>query len=275
MWDTLTGGTRANKEVILTETQSHLHMVGADNFLMAFVTKEDSTVNRLASSRALVLIFAIVSVSMGIAGEEGTQCAVYGSGTATYIPMWTNTCDLGNSIIYQSSAKIGIGTTSPQYKLDVNGNFHAASVYTGDATVTGTATGQYLRVQTNVGVGPVPNPSVRVEISGNCKATRFIETSDARTKRNVTTLDGALEKVLKLRGVTYEMSAPGDGQEFAGREIGLVAQEVERVLPELVHTDPEGHKAIAYTRLVPILIRALQEQQQELNDLMRAVDDRQ
>jgi hypothetical protein len=87
--------------------------------------------------------------------------------------------------------------------------------------------------------------------------------SDERLKKDVSTLADALDVVLALRGVSFTWL----GDEFpekhlgAGPQIGLIAQEVEPVLPEIVITDLEGYKAIDYPKLTPVLVEAIKQQQ--------------
>src|SRR5262249_2725763 len=90
----------------------------------------------------------------------------------------------------------------------------------------------------NVGIGAT-NPTVRLDVNGHIRATSLTQTSDARFKTNVATIQNALDAVLKLRGVNFDwkQDEPGDKNFPEGRQIGFLAQEVERVLPELVHTD--------------------------------------
>ena len=114
----------------------------------------------------------------------------------------------------------------------------------------------------NVGIGTT-TPSEALEVAGNVKAGSFISTSDRRLKTNVETIRG-LEGILKLRGVRFTWIK--DGQP----EIGLIAQEIERVYPELVVTDPvTGLKAVKYQNLVSPLIQATKELESRVTDLER------
>jgi hypothetical protein len=92
--------------------------------------------------------------------------------------------------------------------------------------------------------------------------------SDIRYKKDIHPLKSSLEKVLKLRGVTYEWDK--NKVHWAGfkegRQIGLIAQEVEKVFPELVHTDSNGYKTLSYDKLGPVLIEAVKEQQREIEE---------
>lgn len=88
--------------------------------------------------------------------------------------------------------------------------------------------------------------------------------SDARLKKNVRSIipRGGLEKVLNLRGVTYEWR---DESKPKGRQIGFIAQEVEEQLPEAVHTNSStGIKSVYYDKIVPVLVEAVEEQQIEV-----------
>ncbi|MEM5881763.1 MAG: hypothetical protein QXR71_04260 [Candidatus Aenigmatarchaeota archaeon] len=69
----------------------------------------------------------IIGSSLTCIQINATQGVVNGSGTANYIPIWSSSSSLGNSIIYQSGGSVGIGTTAPSEKLDVNGNIKLSS----------------------------------------------------------------------------------------------------------------------------------------------------
>ena len=74
-----------------------------------------------------------------------------------------------------------------------------------------------------------------------------------------------LNIISKLKPVTYNFKA--NTASNSNQEIGLLAQDVEKVLPNLVFTDNEGKKLVDYISLIPILIKAIEEQQQEINEL--------
>ncbi|GLE09288.1 hypothetical protein PINS_up020897 [Pythium insidiosum] len=104
----------------------------------------------------------------------------------------------------------------------------------------------------------------------------YIDASDARFKRDVRPIDAAAaaEIVRQLEGVAYayrvdEFPSRGFGDR---QEIGFLAQEVERVLPEVVTQDSEGFKFVAYARVVPVLVEALKHEQQQREALERRVD---
>jgi hypothetical protein len=105
-----------------------------------------------------------------------------------------------------------------------------------------------------------------IKISG-----RLVFSSDERLKKNIEPLNSSLDKVMKIRGVSYEWkSAERRGK---GRDIGLIAQDVETVIPELVVTDDKGYKALSYDRMVPVLVEAIKEQQKTISEKSRVIDE--
>jgi hypothetical protein len=105
-----------------------------------------------------------------------------------------------------------------------------------------------------------------LQIDGSLTVVTVATPSDIRYKKGINPLESSLEKVLLLQGVTYEWDRDKvTGAGFTeGKQIGLIAQEVEKVLPELVHTDGKGYKTLSYDKLGPLLIEAVKEQQKEI-----------
>ncbi len=97
------------------------------------------------------------------------------------------------------------------------------------------------------------------------------ENSDISLKENIREIDTALEKITKLRGVTYEWK---DKEKRGDKcHIGLIAQEVEEVFPEAVSKDPEGNKGVAYSRLVAPLIEAVKTLKAENDNLASEIEN--
>jgi hypothetical protein len=92
-------------------------------------------------------------------------------------------------------------------------------------------------------------------------APNFNTTSDATLKTNVETLTGSLNAVKSLRGVSF------DWIEGGASEVGVIAQEVEAVIPQLVSISEKGIKSVKYGNMVAVLIEAIKEQQVQINEL--------
>jgi len=92
-------------------------------------------------------------------------------------------------------------------------------------------------------------------------------TSDKIFKKDIVTIESALDKVLQLRGVTYKSNYSDSMSVFNTGEtlMGLIAQDVEPIVPEVVKTLPNGTKAIAYQNLIGLLIEAIKEQQTRID----------
>ena len=105
--------------------------------------------------------------------------------------------------------------------------------------------------------------TAELTIHGSLNATRGItQSSDARLKKNISAVTESLDRVLLLEGITYRWK---DESVSDKTNIGLVAQEVEKVFPELVAENDAGYKGIAYSKLTAVLIEAMKEQQEQIN----------
>jgi hypothetical protein len=92
--------------------------------------------------------------------------------------------------------------------------------------------------------------------------------SDAKLKENVSVIENAIDKVKQIRGVTYTRNDLGDDIK---RHAGVIAQEVEKVLPEVVDENDKGFKTVAYGNMIGLLIEAIKEQQKQIDELKAAL----
>ena len=113
---------------------------------------------------------------------------------------------------------------------------------------------------------PVP-PATPTQMSTtlSVRAPSFFYTSDVRHKENITPLENALEGIAGLRGYLFTLISSGQDS------IGLIAQEVEEVFPQLVSEDEEGYKSVDYASFVAVLIEAVNGQQAEIEELRAEV----
>ena len=115
-----------------------------------------------------------------------------------------------------------------------------------------------------VGDSIITESAAGIVVGGSVTATGdVIAYSDARVKENVTTIDNALNKVTKLRGVTYTRKDVKDKE----TKMGVIAQEVLKVIPEIVHKDDKGMYAVAYGNMNGLLIEAIKELKAEIDEL--------
>jgi hypothetical protein len=143
------------------------------------------------------------------------------------------------------NGNVGINTTTPAYKLDVNGS---------------------ARISSSLAVGNI-TPSVtvgRIDASNDVVA---FSTSDMRFKTNITPISGALDKITQIGGYEFDWVPNEEHHGFEGHDVGVIAQEIEKVLPEVVKERDSGYKAVKYEKIVPLLIEAIKEQQQQIDEL--------
>ncbi len=152
------------------------------------------------------------------------------------IPLFVDAQQWNNNALNPAFGRVGINTYLPSYELHVVGDIYA----TGDITAF----------------------------------------SDVRKKTNIIHITGSMDIVTELQGVRYNWKkgkeGPAPNKRFIKNEdkvrIGLIAQEVEKVLPEVVFTDDQGFKSINYANIVAVLIEGMKEQQQEISELRERID---
>ena len=161
---------------------------------------------------------------------DGTQWVPVGTGSSGPDGDWTVN---GNDMYNNNSGNVGVGTTTPTFKLEVNGLF---------------------------------------------KSFGTTEISDKRYKKDIKKIEDAMAKVGQLQGVYYNWKKEefSDKNFQKGLQMGLIAQDVENVIPEVVNTDYDGFKSVNYSNLVALLIEGMKEQQQEIERLrsqMNGIDE--
>lgn len=117
----------------------------------------------------------------------------------------------------------------------------------------------------NVGIG-TGVPSYTLHVNGTAAGTSWTNLSDKRFKKNIVGLDESLQKILLLQGVRYDWRQDEfPERKFSeGKQIGFIAQEVEKVFPEAVTSDKDGYKGVQYANLVAPVVEAIKEIYQKL-----------
>jgi hypothetical protein len=164
----------------------------------------------------------------------------------TYLNGSTNNWELynnGTHLTVTPTGNVGLGTSSPAQRLDVNGTIHASNLNGGATSLSTDAAGNIIRTP-----------------------------SDARLKCRITSIDKPLEKVMKLNGVSYNFV---DTERFGSdRQMGFLAQDLESVVPETVSSGGE-YKSVNYQEITALLTEAMKEQQkiiEQLNARIKALE---
>jgi hypothetical protein len=180
----------------------------------------------------------------------------------------------GTEVGIHTLSNVGVGTTNPQYKLDVTGDINLTGTFRQNGSPfvasrwsTGTSDDIY-RLNGNVGVGTT-NPTVKLHVIGDANivgtttVTSLVETSSIALKENISPIENALDKILQLNPVTYDRK-----NNISKNEAGLIAEEVVNILPNIVTKDGNGNpEGINYTKLSVYLIDAVKTLKQEIEDL--------
>jgi uncharacterized coiled-coil protein SlyX len=208
-------------------------------------------------------------------------------------------------VLNPNGGNIGVGTTTPLAKFHVKNGyfrleysstpyfefFHSGAITNQKIVRIGVSDGnmvfdkvndayttstEFMRINSsgNLGLGTA-TPTAKLHVNGDIVANSIAGTSDARFKTNISPIIKPLDKVLQLKGVTFDWNT----KEFPSRAfskkraVGFIAQEVEKIVPEVVETEitEEGYKSVQYDKIVALLVEAIKEQQQQIEELQQQV----
>ena len=137
----------------------------------------------------------------------------------------------------------------------------------------------YIIRKGNVGIG-TNDPGSKLTVAGDISGSGTLRmngdiiayySSDERLKDNLIPISSASYKITQIGG--YEFDWNKESKDYAGHDVGVIAQEIEKVLPEVVITRQDGYKAVKYEKIIPLLVQGLKEQQEEINQLKKDLDE--
>lgn len=291
------------------------------NLTTRFAAKQNNiTLTTTGTSGAAT--FSPVTATLNIPNYTITN-PVTGTGTTNYLPKFTGTSTIGNSVIQESSTNIGIGGT-PTHKLDIftsdyigqfiKSTYLNSSIYYSSTLIGynktanqstefgyaynsltplesftylntfGNAQGSQfaLNASGNVGIGTA-SPTEKLHVVGNARITAVgtasssnttlyitnngtlsTNISDVNKKHNIRTLPYGLSAINSLKPVAF------DWNESDETDIGFIAQDIENVIPESVITNWDSQLIFRQEKIIPVLVKAIQEQQ----NLIKALEQR-
>jgi hypothetical protein len=278
------------------------HRASDYNFKIGTTSALTITTTGKATFSADMLVTADITSNYGIAAAKNGS-NTQGSGpyfllsNAAYNQLWYQQLNASNYIDYwyngsvkmtiATNGKVGIGFTGPNYSLSVSGSMCAGYVLIGDNTNSNNSTieainspggtvygplhiqfysGSYLSVCNGGGnllVGGTTNNGEKLYVMGSIRATGSITAnSDISLKKNLLKIENALKKVEQINGYTYEFK-----EDDSKRHAGVIAQEIQTVLPEIVNKGNDGILGVEYGNISALLIEAIKEQQTQINEL--------
>mgnify|MGYP001192622832 CR=1 FL=1 len=129
------------------------------------------------------------------------------------------------------------------------------------------ATGDTKLSSLGVGTGATGTPG---EIRATSDITAFYS-SDKRLKENIKKIENPLDKLENINGYTFDWIEKEGIHSNKGHDIGVIAQEIEEVLPEVTTTRDNGYKAVRYEKIVPLLIECIKDQQKQIDELKEEI----
>ena len=194
----------------------------------------------------------------GNTSASGNSSTAMGNGTtasgdvSTAMGLWTTASDYGSLVIGQYNDAGSAATSDTSFSLD-----NTAFVI-GNGTAPGVDASDAFKVMFN-GDATLSND---LTVEGD-----IVISSDARLKANIVSLGSTLARLLLIDGKSYTMKKDGK------QKIGVLAQDIQKVFPELVSTDDRNMLAVNYQGLVPVLINALKEQDGKMKEQQADIDE--
>jgi hypothetical protein len=171
----------------------------------------------------------------------------------------SSSAQIASDISGSFTAGTGLDLSSGQFSVDVS-DFMSNGVDNRVLTATGTDA-------INAESGLTYDGS-NLDITGNARATGDViafYSSDKRLKDNIIQISNPIEKIKSIGG--YEFDWNDNQSTYEGHDIGVIAQEIEEVLPELVTTRDTGYKAVKYEKIIALLIEGIKEQQKQIDEI--------
>tara|TARA_R110001632_G_scaffold32632_2_gene84315 strand:+ start:1409 stop:2068 length:660 start_codon:yes stop_codon:yes gene_type:complete len=173
------------------------------------------------------------------------------------------------TMYYPSSSQVPVNSGSIEFSLikglqDAGVNKRLA-VFSGSSAIS-SSQGIVLDVNDNLGIGVKEASDLplayKLVVSGSIKATgTVVQGSDERLKKDIAPIDNALSRINHIDGVFFKYKDSGD------KSVGFVAQQIQKVLPEVVSEDNNGYLGVNYSGVTAVLVEAIREQSSIISDL--------
>lgn len=264
-------------------------LVGGTN---AFTLGKGNTANGISSgaigkANSTIADYSLATGNGTTIGTYGESAFTAGNSTtanAPYSVVFGDQCTSNLTAVASLTGGV-LSTNDSRYSIAFGDNVNAksyASLVIGrfnDATTQNATSWQATDQAFVVGNGTDnANRSNAFVVFKNGNATMtgtLTQNSDKRLKKEINTLKSSLENINKLRGVSFywDESHPLVHHSGTDRQIGFIAQEIEKIYPELVVTKNNGYKTVNYTGMIPVLLEAIKEQQKQIEALKQKNTD--
>lgn len=208
-----------------------------------------------------------------IASSDVVATANNGSASTVYIDMGINSqgYSSGSSSILNGANTAYLYATGNDFYIG-NGSQNKNLILFTNTGTTGADGLERMRITSGGTVSinsNVPNTAYKLYVNGSAYASSWNTPSDRRLKRNIHTLRYGLKEIMLMQPVSYNWIDPAASKET---QLGLIAQDLRKTIPEAVNGDEQKETlSVNYTDLIPVLINAVKEQQQQIDELKKKV----
>ena len=175
------------------------------------------------------------------------------------------------------SYSVGSDDSANSFRISYNGtSYNGAVPGTNDFLIFDTSgnaeipNGNLKVTLGSIAVGNISNSATDGRIDASNDVVAY-STSDIRLKDNIKTIDKALDKVNSIQGIEFDWIEKEEVHGNSGHDIGVIAQEIEKILPDVVTTRDSGYKAVKYEKIVPLLIEAIKDLSKQVDGLKRLI----
>jgi len=208
-------------------------------------------------------VVAVVNGGTGTTTSTGTGSVVLSTNptlTSIITPVITGGTSTTQTLTFKPTSGNGITGADHIFQVGNNGGTEAMRILNNG----------------NVGIG-TSSPTVKLQVNGDIIANSIAGSSDLRFKTNIRPVTNVLDKIKALRGVYFNWNQNEYPEKQFGSnvELGFIAQEVEKIVPEIVTKDKtkEEYRSVKYDKLVALLVEAIKEQQKQIDSLTIKVNN--
>jgi hypothetical protein len=253
---TFNSATLVNGEANFTFDGSTLKVVGDEQITGSLIiSASNNTSQSLEVQGSGSTIFKVEgSVGTLFSVDDGLDDVIFAANNISGTPVISANAD--------NTVKLGkLGG----FGIVISGSTPAPSDDSANIIITGS-----IQHRGSYGLGVAASATLgRFDASNDVVA---FSTSDKKLKDNITPIENALDKVSQIQGVEFDWKPLSDEKKRSihgneGHDVGVIAQEIEKVLPEVVTTRDNGYKAVKYEKIIPLLVEAIKELQAEVQEL--------
>lgn len=270
--DPASSGTSANGNLRLGATSTNVHVL---DFGLSNTSTYGWMQVRSKSNYATPYIFSINPTGgwVGVGTTAPLSTLTVGNAGGTISGEITINPAASTNEGGQITIKKSLSGGANDWTIDQNGDNLANArfrIFNGSDATAGIS----IKENGFIGMGNIA-PTVRLQVTGDIIANSIAGSSDIRFKKDIAPIANPLAKVLQLRGVNFNWNTAAYPQRMFSekRTMGFIAQEVEKVVPEIVQSEntTEGYKSVQYDKVVALLVEAVKAQQKQINSLKKEV----